>query len=197
MLAPVHPNPAAETLHWIRLKNSEPDALGYFYDAYVDQLFIAALKMTGKRELAKDAIQEVFLQLWKYRKSPGDIKNTRAYLFKVLRNIILSNIRKMEQVSDIFSDDLLSSGDETIEDQLISMDTRQENKSKLTRALAHLTKRQKTILQLHFYEGLSYQQIAEKLCMNRQSVNNLAFRTMLKLRSEMYGLLGFGYIIIV
>jgi DNA-directed RNA polymerase specialized sigma24 family protein len=40
-------------------------------------------------------------------------------------------------------------------------------------------------LELRFYHGLSYYQIAEKLGMNYQSVNNLAFRTFRRLRSAM------------
>jgi RNA polymerase sigma-70 factor (ECF subfamily) len=51
--------------------------------------------------------------------------------------------------------------------------------------MAQLTTRQKLILRLHYYEGLSYEQIAEKLSMNYQSVNNLAFRTIRHLRSIM------------
>jgi len=52
-----------------------------------------------------------------------------------------------------------------------------------------LSSRQVLILKLHFYEGLSYEQIAERLSMNYQSVNNLAFRTIMRLRSHICALL--------
>ena len=61
-----------------------------------------------------------------------------------------------------------------------------EKKYKLQLAVSTLTKRQKLILELRFFKGLSYDQIAEKLCMNYQSVNNLAFRTILSLRRQMF-----------
>ena len=55
--------------------------------------------------------------------------------------------------------------------------------------MSGLTTRQKLILRLHYYEGLSYEQIADRLSMNYQSVNNLAFRTIRHLRSMMLFLL--------
>ncbi len=55
--------------------------------------------------------------------------------------------------------------------------------------MSNLTSRQILILKLRFYEGLSYEQIADKLSMNYQSVNNLAFRTIMRLRQNMYSLI--------
>jgi RNA polymerase sigma-70 factor (ECF subfamily) len=55
----------------------------------------------------------------------------------------------------------------------------------LNNALSNLTSRQKQVVRLRFFEGLTYEQIAAKLSMNYQSVNNLAFRAMLNLRNQM------------
>ena len=42
---------------WNDLKNDDPQALGYLYDAYVDKLFLSAMYITTDRELEKDAIK--------------------------------------------------------------------------------------------------------------------------------------------
>ena len=47
--------PNKDAAYWNRLIQSDPNALGYFYDNYVDQLFRAALRITDNRELAKDS----------------------------------------------------------------------------------------------------------------------------------------------
>jgi DNA-directed RNA polymerase specialized sigma24 family protein len=54
--------------------------------------------------------------------------------------------------------------------------------------MAKLSRRQKLIVHLKVYEGLSYNEIASKLGMNYQSVNNLAFRTFRRLRNALSSL---------
>ena len=181
--------PNKDAAYWNRLIQSDPNALGYFYDNYVDQLFRAALRITDNRELAKDALQEVFIEIWHYRKTVGNVCNTQAYLSKVLRSILLKKIKKESLINHNLPEDTLVSPVQSIEESIIAIDLDREKKHKLQLAVSTLTKRQKLILELRFFRGLSYDQIAEKLCMNYQSVNNLAFRTILSLRKQMFVIL--------
>ncbi len=182
---------------WARLKDGDPAALGELYDAFVDRLFLAASAYTDDRELAKDALQEVFIELWHYRHSIGDIQYPLAYLTKVLRSILLKKLKK-EQPNRHFPivDDLLYL-DSNKEDSMITTEGDNELNARLSYALSRLTTRQKLILRLHYYEGLSYEQIADKLSMNYQSVNNLAFRTIRHLRSIMLLLLFLPGVLVV
>jgi RNA polymerase sigma factor (sigma-70 family) len=181
--------PHIDAVYWARLKKGDAEALGYLYDSYVDKLFLAALRITNNRELAKDAMQEVFIELWNYRESLGTINYSQGYLVKVLRNILVKKIKREQLNGHMPAEELLACPDANLEDILISSDTDKEKRKKLSRALSNLTSRQMLILKLHFYEGLSYEQIADRLSMNYQSVNNLAFRTILRLRSHMITLL--------
>ena len=187
-----------DNAYWTRLKQGDANALGYFYDQYVDKLFPVAMKLLVNRDLAKDCIQEVFVELWNYRESIGDITHSQAYLVKVLRNIIFRKQKKQKPLitCEPAEDDPVSDG-LTIEDILIDIDTDKETKSRLRRALSCLTDRQKMVLELRFNQGLSYEQIAEKLNMNYQSVNNLFFRTIIRLRGQMLLLICILYLKIV
>ena len=71
------------------------------------------------------------------------------------------------------------------------MEGDKENENKLKNALSQLSARQKQVLQLHFDDGLTYEQIADKLSINYQSVNNLAFRSISRLRNLMTSILFF------
>ena len=168
---------------WNDLKNDDPRALGYLYDTYVDKLFISAMYITTDRELAKDAIQEVFIVIWNYRKTLGDITNSKAYLTKILGRILFKKLRKSMLVDDEISETI--SADLNAEERIISSDTDMENRQRLNIAISKLSKRQKQILELSFYQSLTYEQIADKLHLNYQSVNNLAFRTFKRLRDAM------------
>ena len=166
---------------WNNLKDDDPSALGHLYDAYVDKLFISAMCIASDRELAKDAIQEVFIEIWNYRKSLGDISNSKAYLTKVLGRILFKKIRKSQLfVAGDFSETI--STELNIEEKIISSDYDLENHQRLNAAIAKLSKKQKMIVELRFYQRLTYEQIATRLHLNYQSVNNLAFRTFRRLR---------------
>jgi RNA polymerase sigma factor (sigma-70 family) len=177
--------PFVDTDCWGRLKKSDPDALGELYDAYVDKLFLVALGFTDQQELAKDALQEVFIELWNYRASIGDIQYPLAYLTKILRSILIKKLKKELPKRYYPIDETWLFLEANREDSIISADSAGEIAVRLSYAMGRLTTRQKLILQLHYYEGLSYQQIADRLSMNYQSVNNLAFRTIRHLRHLM------------
>ncbi|MBS1574863.1 MAG: sigma-70 family RNA polymerase sigma factor [Bacteroidetes bacterium] len=174
-----------DSSYWARLKKGDPLALGYFYDNYADKVFISALRMTPDRELAKDALQEVFIEIWNYRNTLGDVMHTQSYLIKVMRSILLKKLKKESQYSPYAVPETLASSENSIEEIIISSDIDKEKKHRLRAALSNLTNRQKQVLEMRFNEGLSYEQIADKLSMNYQSVNNLAFRTIHRLRSQL------------
>jgi len=186
--------PPIDAVYWNRLKRSDVQALGYFYDKYVDRLFMAAMRITDNRELAKDTIQEVFIELWNYRNTLGDIIHSYSYLVKVMRSILFKKLKKENRISRSPLDESFTFSEQSIEDIIISADIDKEKKSRLHRALSNLTSRQKLVLEMRFYQGLSYDQIADKLSMNYQSVNNLAFRTILRLRNQLHIFLIFTYI---
>jgi RNA polymerase sigma-70 factor (ECF subfamily) len=53
------------------------------YAVHRDQLFVAAISITGRRELAEDAIHEAFVNLCTRR---PDAANRKAYAFQAVRN---------------------------------------------------------------------------------------------------------------
>ncbi len=174
-----------DTAIWSRLKQGHSEALGQLYDMYADKLFTYALRMTPDRDLAKDALQEVFIEIWNYRNTLGDVVHSQGYLIKVIRSIIIKKLKKEKLLVHNEIADTFISADDTIETIIISADTERDTHKRLQHALAGLTSRQQQLLRLRFYEGLNYEQIAEKLQMNYQSVNNLAFRTINRLRNQL------------
>lgn len=182
-----------ESVYWIRLKAGDSAALGYLYERYIDKLFVVAMRLTDNRELAKDALQEVFIQLWQYRKTIGTVNHSQAYLIKILRTTLLKKLKRELPTANLVMADAMASGDSNREDILIRLDMDREQHTRLGQAMSCLSNRQLLVLKLHFYDGLSYEEIAERLSMNYQSVNNLAFRTILRLRHHFPALLAFVF----
>jgi len=170
---------------WKQLREGNTSALEYLYDTYIDRLFHAALKMTDNRELAKDALQEIFIEIWHYRASIGNVNHSYSYLLKVLKSIILKKVKRKGFTNELYINEQAPDETQNIEELIMSSERLTEQKSRLNMALAQLTARQKQVVRLRFFEGLTYEQIAVKLSMNYQSVNNLAFRAMLNLRKQL------------
>jgi len=97
-----------DTACWSRLKKGDPQALGYLYDTYADKLFTSALRMTTDRELAKDCIQEVFIEIWNYRNTLGDVMHSQSYLVKVMRSVLLKKLKKESRITRYVASDTLA-----------------------------------------------------------------------------------------
>lgn len=69
------------------------------YESFSDALFRHCYFRLYDREKARDIVQETFIKTWDYSLKKGDIKNTRAFLYKVLNNLIIDEIRKKKALS--------------------------------------------------------------------------------------------------
>ena len=184
-----------DSIYWKRLQQGDSEALGILYDKYIDKLFLIALRTTDNRELAKDAVQEVFIDIWNYRDTLSDIHYSESYLTKVLKSLLLKKIKKENAAHHYQLQAAHISPEQDIESLIISRDTAVEKSAKLSEAIAKLSARQKQVLELHFDEGLSYELISKKLQINYQSVNNLLFRSILRLRNLMFGILWWVFLL--
>ncbi len=71
------------------------------------------------------------------------------------------------------------------EEALMATDTKNDAQLRLRSAVSSLSKKQQLILELRFSENLSYDEIAARMGMKYQSINNLLFRTLRRLRYAM------------
>jgi RNA polymerase sigma factor (sigma-70 family) len=174
-----------EVVIWNRFREGDDQAFAELFETYSDILFRYGLKFIDNEEDVKDCIQELFIKLYDNRKSLLSVENVKLYLLKSLKNRIIDHIRKENNRAHTLPlDDLQFSAnyyfdpeEETDQDQGIM--------EKFDSVLKQLTNRQKEILYLHYQMGLSYQDICLLLDINYQSVKNLMFRTVDKIRKEM------------
>jgi len=73
------------------------------FDKYHKQVFNYIASRTGYRvEVAEDMTQDVFLKVWKYRKSYNSKKSSiRTWLFTITRNILTDRLRRNKYVTSI------------------------------------------------------------------------------------------------
>lgn len=157
------------------------------YKSQYQALFCYGFSITADRELTKDCIQELFLEIWNTRSSlTKEVKNVRSYLFTWLRRKISHEFVRLEK--EKLSDDLpeeLIYAQASYEELLIAFQQSEEKKEELRLALKKLTKKQLEIIQLKFFDNLSYAAIAAQTSLTPRTVYNLVYQAIRHLRLTM------------
>ncbi|BBE20184.1 RNA polymerase ECF-type sigma factor [Aquipluma nitroreducens] len=75
---------------WLQFMDGDKEAFAFFYNQYIDRLYQYGIKLCNDEDTIKDAIQEVFLDLYLKRASnPTTPNNLKYYLLLALkRNLI-------------------------------------------------------------------------------------------------------------
>jgi RNA polymerase sigma factor (sigma-70 family) len=169
-----------------RLQQNDQEALASLMAMYYDNLYNYATRFTKDDGLIKDCIQEVFISLWQRRQTAGTILSPKYYFLRAVKNKVLkaihNNIRKA--TSAHLQDDGYDFFYEfSIEQVIIEKQVSEEKAEKLRKTVCLLSKRQKEIIYLKYYQYLDHGQIAELMNISRQSVYNLLHEAIHKLRS--------------
>jgi RNA polymerase sigma-70 factor (ECF subfamily) len=123
------------------------------YDQYSSQLFTCALAVTGRPELAEDAIHDAFCRGFRLTQTP---RNLKAYMFRSVRNAAIDQLRKRRRTSS-FSEDYVfdsSAGPSELAEQ------RQFNR-RAADALLKLSEDERETIVQHLYADLTFQEIAD------------------------------------
>ncbi|MBD2755995.1 RNA polymerase sigma factor [Spirosoma validum] len=169
---------------WRQFREGDTVALGQLAKKYYQTLFNYATKFTRDKTLIEDSIQDIFLKLWEHRNQLSDTLFVKFYLLKTLRHHLFKTHHKHLPISETMHDWLdLSEGD-SAESRIIDEENWQLTRQQLTSRVADLSKRQQEALYLRYYENLTYEQIAQTMGINSQSVANLLQNSLKRLRDH-------------
>ena len=136
------------------------------------------------REIVRDTLQELFIKLYKNRKNLSTTDHIKFYLFCAFRHQLQNELAKVIPSVDITECETTFTLDQSALDQLIYDEKELNRQKKLNQLLNDLPVRQKMVIQYRFIEGLKYEEIAQLMDMNYQSVHNLLQRALNKIREE-------------
>ncbi len=82
----------------LKIRHGDQEAFAVLYDSYVDQLYRFVSFRVRTQEVAQDLTSDLFLKVWQYLTKPegGGIRNLRAYLYQVARNLIADHYRSQQ-----------------------------------------------------------------------------------------------------
>lgn len=167
-----------------RLQQGDEDALAGLMKIYYSDLYNYAFRFTRDEALIKDCIQEVFISLWQRRYSSASILSPKFYLIRAIKNMILKSLHRNKTTATQLDEEYDFFHEFSIEKITIEKQISEERAEKLRRTLSALSKRQKEIIYLKYYQYLDHGQIAELMNISRQSVYNLLHEAIHKLRNH-------------
>jgi len=141
---------------------------------HLDALMRAAARLCGSREAAEDVVQETYLQAWKYWRTFQPGTNCRAWLFRILFNVIKK--RSGEKNADV---PLEESDYENI---LRFEPAGQIDECEVLEVFDHLTEDQRAVLLLVVVEEMSYKEAAVALGVPIGTVMSRLSRARVQLR---------------
>lgn len=166
----------------VALAKGDRAALGVLYDRYAGLLLALAQRLVGQQREAEDLVHDVFLEAWRLARGyDPDRGSPRAWLVTRLRSRGLDRLRGgLRYAWEPAAEELLEAPD----DPSSNLD-----RQRVHSALSQLSAEQRQVLILGYFEGLSANDIADRLAVPVGTVKSRAARGMAQLRR---GLLGQG-----
>jgi len=156
------------------------------YQNHYQALFCYGISITSDKEMTKDCIQELFLEIWKTRLTLNkEVNNIRSYLFTWLRRKISYTLSLLAKAKTMVAAQDATLSQSSYVELLVVFQQSEEKKEQLSHALKKLTKKQLEITRLKFFDKLSYQEIAAKTSLAPRTVYNLIYQAIRHLRKEM------------
>jgi RNA polymerase sigma-70 factor (ECF subfamily) len=172
-----------EVKYWDALRNGDPDSLSALYNRYFKLLYNYGRKISAEKKSVEDAIHDVFVDLWRFRKNISPTTSVKFYLYRSLRRRLVRNHEAVGYVMDdgIIREELLENVPCT-EHDMIEKETQHHRITHLKSLLNDLSPRQYEAMILRFYDELSFEEIGAILNVNEQSARNLVQRGLAQLK---------------
>jgi RNA polymerase sigma-70 factor (ECF subfamily) len=172
--------PPSDATLLARLAADDESALEALLARYWEPLTLFIARMTGSMEAAEDAVQETFCRVWERRKTWRVEGSVSGLLFRLARNIAISEHRHLqteERVASIVADSqpTYHDIDELPDDELRAM---------LEREISALPARRREVFLLRVVHDLSYKEIAGIMGTSPQTVANQLSSALATLRQR-------------
>lgn len=159
--------------------NGDHIAYGTLVDRYKNAIFYHSFAIVHSEDIAEDIAQETFITAYYKLSRYNPQYKLSTWLFKIATNKALDWLRKHRHELSV---------DDTIFASIASPHPGPQQKSmhqELHNAVRNLTPRYRAVISLHYWQGLSYEEISEILEVPVGSIRGWLHRAKAELRKEL------------
>ncbi|GAA4314118.1 RNA polymerase sigma-70 factor [Mucilaginibacter gynuensis] len=171
-----------ESENGILQKIAAGDELAFqiLYNKNFDRIARFTYKICKSDMVTEEIVQDVFCKVWQNRHDLAHVNNIEAYLFSIARNKTIDFLRRLAIETSIIQnlrmqiDEAQNSVEEQLDaDSLMAV---------INEALSSLSVQKQQIFELSKLQGLSHDEIAEKMHLSKSTVKNHLSETLKHLK---------------
>ncbi|MFD1628308.1 RNA polymerase sigma factor [Pseudopedobacter beijingensis] len=165
------------------LRKGDQQAFEHVYKNYGAQVYRLAFRFLKDKAQSEEIVQETFIKLWLNREKLDINGNLWLYLYVIAKRLSLNELRKISQSEELSAQLLLNITDahNGTEEEVLAADMEKFTESVLNK----LPNQQQTIFRLSRVEGLTHQQIAEKLGISPNTVKNHMVEALKNIKNQL------------
>jgi RNA polymerase sigma-70 factor (ECF subfamily) len=168
-----------------RIGDGDVRAVGELYDRYSTMLFPLALRIVRDRAEAEDVVHDAFVAVSdrasQYVPERGTVA---AWLVTLVRNLSIDRTRRRERRGALARDVIAHEPTDAVADPE-ALTVGAADRASVRRALASLPEAQRATLEVAFFEGLSYPEIASRESVPLGTIKSRAARAIASLREAL------------
>lgn len=168
-----------------RAAAGDREAAGVFVRAYQNQLYAYLLRLSGRRELAEDIVQDAFVRVLTNLDRFDPRFRFSTWLFTIARRLFINAIQKHQPAYDSDTVSARAGRSDRPETPVIQKDSDAASRDQLQRALMSLSLEQRDVLLLFHQQDWPIWLIAEHLAMPEGTVKSHLHRGRRRLREAM------------
>jgi len=166
-----------------RVKDGDAEAFQALFEKHYPTLFRTLHYKFGDEELARDIAQETFFKVWRNRNRLKPKLAFLAYVMKLGRNLALDHFKyedvrvKHRESVRFLTEKPGSSPDRDLQQQMLERRIR-------TAVVEDLPEKRRLVFLLSRMEGLSNQEIANRLQISKKTVENQLYQALKTIRKK-------------
>jgi RNA polymerase sigma-70 factor (ECF subfamily) len=163
------------------LMRGEESAYEELFMTFYAQLVVFAQKLLGDEDLSREMVQDVFVMFYEKREVLNIHTSLKSHLYQTVRNRCLNEIKRNQIRRDHHSGIFIEKKNE----EAYFDDKMQETEleAKIFSIVESLPKQCKRIFEMSRYEGISNQEIADKLDLSKRTVETQISKALKILRN--------------
>ena len=171
---------------WQGLKQGDKEMFLALYKKYYHTLLFIGVKEMKDAHLVKDIIQQLFLYLWEKRETIQDARDVKSYLITSFLRKLTADWKKNKEsgLLKVVWSSYPEDPQPNPEEKLIRKDEQSHLFKLLMDRINELPNRQKELITLKFYEGLTYEEIVQRTGLSHRTVYNKIHEGLKKLKLD-------------
>jgi len=176
-----------DILAWEKFRGGDQKAFSEIYQNFIQPLYSYSMGITSDKELIKDCLHDLFVELWKNHSNLGSTTSVKFYLMASIKRKLIRQLDGKLKSLNHYTNYSIENIENYQSQEFNMIKTEGEfcTNRLLNGSLSKLSKRQREAISLKYFQNMETDQISDCMKINHQSVYNLIFGALRILKSNL------------